>query len=114
MPVNIDQWRAGIGRFHSRTVISKTKNKFSDPIIIFKCMLTFFYNIFLSILVLKAGDIELNPGPKKIPFSYFSCCHWNANSLAADNYSKILALRAYNSTYKYDFICISETYIILY
>ena len=110
MPVNIDQWHAGIGRFHSRIVISKTKNNFSDPIIIFKCMLAFFYNIFLSIFILKAGDIELNPGPKKIPYSYFSCCHWNVDSLAADNYSKVLALKAYNSTYKYDFICISETF----
>ena len=80
MPVNIDPWRAGIGRFHSRIVISKTKKKFSDPIIIFKCMLTFFYNVFLSIFILKAGDIELKPGPKQIPHSYFSCCHWDINS----------------------------------
>ena len=67
-------------------------------------MLTFFYISFSS-LVLKAGDIELNPGPKKIPYSYFSCCHCNVNSLAADNYFKVPALKAYNSTYKYDFIC---------
>ena len=70
-----------------------------------------FYNIFLSIFVLKAGDIKLNPGPKKIPYSYFSCCHLNVNSLAPDNYSKVLALKAYNSTYKYDFVCISETFL---
>ena len=31
-------------------------------------------------------------------------------SLAIDNYSKVLALKAYNSTYKYDFICIWETF----
>ena len=111
MPVNIDQWRAGIGRFHSRIISQKTKNNFSDPIIIFKCMLTFFYNVFLSIFILKAGDIELNPGPKQIPHSYFSCCHWNVNSLATDNYSKVLALKAHNSTCKYDFICISETFL---
>ena len=61
MPVNIDQWCAGIGRFHSH-----------DPILIFKCMLTYFYNVFLSIFILKvkARDIELNSGPKKIPDSY--------------------------------------------
>ena len=74
-------------------------------------MLAFFYNILLSIFILKAGDIELNPGPKKIPYSYFSCCHWNVNSLAADNYSKVLALKAHNSTYKYDFTCISQTFL---
>ena len=68
MPVIIDQWRAGVGRFRSRIVILKTKKKLSDPIIIFKCILTFFYNVFLSILILKAGDIKLNPKPKKIHF----------------------------------------------
>ena len=75
MPVNIAQWRAGIGRFHSRIISQKTKNNLCDPIIISECMLTFFYNVFLSIFILKAVDIELNPGPKKIPHSYFSCCH---------------------------------------
>ena len=37
-----------------------------------------------------------------------SCCHWNVNSLVAQNLSKITQLVAYNSLYKYDFICISE------
>ena len=75
-------------------------------------MITFFYNVFLSILILKARDIKLNPGPPpKNPHSYFSCCHWNINSLATDNYSKVLALKTCNSTYKYDFICISETFL---
>ena len=74
-------------------------------------MLTFFYKVSFSILILKAGDIELIPGPLKNPHSYFTCCHWNVKSLATDNYSKVLALKAYNSTYKYDFICISETFL---
>ena len=78
MPFNIDQWHAGIGRFHSHPVIPKTK-KISDPVIIFKCIFTFFYNVFLSILILKAGDIELNPGPPKNSHSYFSCCHLNVS-----------------------------------
>ena len=61
MSVNIDQWCADTGKFHSRIVIPKTENNLSDPIIIFKCMLTFFYNVFLSINILKDGNIELNP-----------------------------------------------------
>ena len=61
--------------------------------------------------ILNAGDIKLNPGPKKNSHSYFSCCHWSVNSLATDNYSKVLTLKTYNSTYKYDFICISETFL---
>ena len=36
-------------------------------------MFTFFYNVFLSILSPKAGDIGLNPGPNKNSDSYFSC-----------------------------------------
>ena len=111
MPVNIDQWRAGIGRFHCHLVIPKPKKKLSDPFIIFTWIFTFFYNVFLSILILKTGDIELNPGPQKHSHSYFSCCHWNVNSLATENYSKVLALKACNSIYKYDFICISETFL---
>ena len=65
----------------------------------------------MSILVLKTGDIELNPGPNKKSHSYFSCCHWNVNSLPTDNYCKVAALKAYNSVYKYDFLCVSETFL---
>ena len=28
-----------------------------------------------------------------------------------DNYFKVAALKAYNSIYKYDFICLSETFL---
>ena len=111
MPVNIDQWCTSIGRFHSCLAIPKTKKKLSDPVIIFKCIFTFFYNVFLSILILKVGDIELNPGLQKQSHSYFNWHHWNVNSLATDNYSKVVALKAYNSIYKYDFICISQTFL---
>ena len=65
MPVKIDQWRAGIGRFYNRLVIPKTKKKLSDPVIIFKYIFTFFYDIFLSILILKTGDFELYLDPIK-------------------------------------------------
>ena len=95
IPVNIHKWYAGIERFHSHLVILKTKKKLSDPVIIFTCIFIFFYNVVLSILILKAGGIELNPGPPKNSHSYFSCCHWNANSLATDNYSKFVALKVY-------------------
>ena len=65
----------------------------------------------MYILALKAGDIELNPGPNKKSHSYFSCCHWNVNSLPTDNYCKVASLKAYNSVYKYDFLCVSETFL---
>ena len=57
------------------------------------------------------GDIELNPGPKKLRNKSLSVCHWNLNNLTADNYSKLTQLKAYTSMYKHDFICLSETYL---
>ena len=94
----------GIGRFHNRLVIPKTKKHFSDPVIIFKCIFTFFYDEFLSVLILKGEDIKLNPWPNKNSYLYLSYCHWNVNSLATDNYSKVVALKTYNFICKYDFI----------
>ena len=38
-------------------------------------------------------------------------CHWNLNSLCAHNFSKVTQLKAYNSLYKHDSICLSETYL---
>ena len=57
------------------------------------------------------GDIELNPAPRKLKTNSFSIFHWNLNSLATHNYSKLTQLIAYNSVYKHDFICLSETYL---
>ena len=57
------------------------------------------------------GDIELNPGPRKLKINSFSICHWNLNSSAAYNFSKLTQLIAYNSIYKHDFISLSETYL---
>ena len=65
---------------------------------------------FLHILLLQHGDIETNPGPQKEKTKNLSCCHWNVNSLIAHNLFKISQLEAYNSVYKHDFICISETF----
>ena len=39
-----------------------------------------------------------------------SCCHWNVNSPIAHNVSKLSQLEVYNSVYKHDFICISDTF----
>ena len=57
------------------------------------------------------GDIELNPGPRKLKENIFSIRHWNLNSITAHNFSTLTQLKAYISTYKQDFICLSETYL---
>ena len=55
------------------------------------------------------GDIESNPVPRPNSGQSFSICHWNPDSIAAHNFSKISLLRAYNAIHHYDLICLSET-----
>ena len=79
----------------------------------------YFENVCFSLLILlylficlkSHGDIELNPGPRKSKNCSLSVCHSNLNSLCAHNFSKVTQLKAYNSLYKHDFICLSETYL---
>ena len=59
-----------------------------------------------------ASDIELNPSPRKNNTSYnFSFCHWNLNSIAAHNFSKLSLLEAYIVQHKFNMICLSETFL---
>ena len=67
--------------------------------------------LFIFALLLCHGDIEINPGPKKLKKISLSVCHWNLNSLSAYNFSKLTQLKAYISIYKHDFKCLSETYL---
>ena len=72
--------------------------------------MNFFYPFFSENLLLLHGDIETNPGPNK-NYKSFTCCHWNVNSLTAHHMLKLSSIAAYNSVHKYNFICISETYL---
>ena len=67
--------------------------------------------MYVFILLRCHGDTELNPDPKKSKENILSVCHWNRNSITAHNFSKLTQLKAYVSTYKNDFICLSETYL---
>ena len=62
-------------------------------------------------LLKLCGDIESNPGPRPNSSQSFSICHWNLNSIAAHNFSKISLLKAYNAIHTFDIICLSETYL---
>ena len=64
----------------------------------------------MHLLLLQHGDIKRNPVPRRSQRKGLSYSHWNVNSLVAQNLSKIPQLEAYNSLYKHDFTCISETY----
>ena len=72
--------------------------------------MNFFYSFFSKSLLLLHGDIETNPSPNKKCKS-FTCCHWNVNSPTAHSMLNLSSIAAYNSIHKYDFICISETYL---
>ena len=67
--------------------------------------------LYLCSLLLLHGDIESNPGPRNSKNYLPSFCHWNLTSLPAHNFAKLLLLKAYNAKYKYDFICLYETYL---
>ena len=69
-----------------------------------------YFMYFLHLLLHTLRDIERNHGPQNVQIKNLSCCHLNVNSLAAQSLSKLTQLEAYNSLYKHDFMCISETY----
>ena len=73
--------------------------------------LLFDYLWFTCNLLLLCGDVELNLGSNQNTAKKLSIWHWNLNSIAVHNFVKLVLLKAYNSIYKFDIICLSETYL---
>ena len=69
----------------------------------------FFDIIFSEILSVNSGDIETNPGPRKL--SPIKCCHWNLNGLAAHDFIKVPLIKAFISTHNFDILYLSETFL---
>ena len=126
MTVNLATWRTVIGIFNCRKsamcshVCNLTKNFVSMIEVLLQCWhyvegasISLLTLVYIFVFLQCHGDIELNPGPRKPKSNNFSVCHWNLNSLSAHNFTKLTQLKAYNSIYKYDFICLSETYLVL-
>ena len=67
--------------------------------------------LYVLLIRLRGGEVELNPGPKRNTVQTLSICHWNLNSICAHNFAKLTLLRAYVSVCKFDIICLSETYL---
>ena len=91
MSVYIDQQQAVIGMFYANLSCISIKRsrcifigQIAEIIIFFCC------SFFVLILLLKHGDIGINPGPKKKLSKYFSCCQWNLNSILAHNKLSLL------------------------
>ena len=126
MTVSLTQWRVSVGMFNSRLSgilgISNKNNLRKNFTIVLEIMFLFYHYFesafiilltFLYIFTLLCchGDIELNPGPRKLKVNTLSVCHWILNSLTAHDFSKLTQLKVYMSTYKHDFLCLSETYL---
>ena len=63
----------------------------------------------MSLLLLRSGDIEINPGPKKS--SVIKFCHWKLNGLAAHDFLQVSLIEAFITTHNSDIICLSETFL---
>ena len=58
------------------------------------------------------GDIELNPGPKKLKQNTFPICHWNLNSITAHNFSKLTQFwRIFQLTNMISYVCLKRNLI---
>ena len=105
MPISILQWRAEIGIFNAKLVKYPCRSKYRVNV----CPRNF---CMFLLLLICAGGIDFNPGPRKNNNSYnFSFCHWNLNSIAAHNFSKLSLLEAYKVEHKFDIICLLETFL---
>ena len=71
----------------------------------------FFASAFLSIKLLKHGDVEVNLGLKPKDTQSFSIFHWTLNRIDVHNFSKISLFQVCNWAHKYDIICLSKTYL---
>ena len=124
MGINVVQWRCSVGMFNCRRLKSTNdlvnnprKNLFTLFEVLFvllhysECFFSLLTLLYLFTFLKCHRDIEINPGPRKLKTSSLSVCHWNLNSLCAHNHEKLTQLKAYNSLYKYDFICLSETFL---
>ena len=72
---------------------------------------TYLFHVWLFFIRTKrSGDIEPNPGPKLNFCQSLYICHWNLNSISAQNFIKLSLLRPYIAIHKFGIVCLSETY----
>ena len=102
MGINLAQSRSAIGMFNCY----KIKRTCCILLLPYLCVMSVHLLIWCFILSNKlcSSDIQLNPGPNKIPF--LRVCHINIRSL---NLNKIRALKTILQDY--DIVTISETHL---
>ena len=106
MTVSLGQWRALMGIFNCRISGISTNNRYNlirKLVSKYEIFLLFYHYLkgvyttvitlqYIFILLLCHGDVEPNPGPKKLKKNSLSVCDWNLNSLSALNFSKLTQL----------------------
>ena len=108
MTVSLVQWRALIGIFNCRISGTSTDNRYNlmrKFVSMLENLLLFYHYLegvcitvitllYIFVLLLCHGDIEPNPGPKKLKKNSLSVCHWNLNNLSAHNFSQFTQMKA--------------------
>ena len=122
MGISLEQYRACIGNFNSYKlsyIESSLSLRFFFsfggfpnllPYRSFLFWVQYFYIFFELSLLLLAGDIESNPGPREKD-NTLSISHWNLNSVWVDNFSKIAQITAFLSAHKFDIFCVGESFL---
>ena len=59
--------------------------------------------------MIRSGDVELNPGPKKS--SSLTFLHWNLNGITAHYFAKISLIQSHALSYNIDIIFLSKTFL---
>ena len=111
MTVNLVQWRAVTGIFNcqSSAISYHGCNLTENFVSMFKVLLYCWHYLESAFIFLLTLVYLCIIGPIKLKTNSFKVCHWNLSSLPGHNFSKPTQLKAYNSMYKYDFTCLSQT-----
>jgi hypothetical protein len=107
--IDISQWRAAIGRWHSRNTLVRVRCEHSISHLLHISLLLFVILILLVILICS-GDVELNPGPNQNESTGITICHINARSLTAEGRLDLIE-QFLGLEIEYDVICITETHL---
>ena len=79
----------------SKSYVSKISTKLYISIFLLSNILLGVLAWLCGCLIIFSSDAELNPGPKNNFSEYLSICHWNRNSISAQDYSKLFLLKAF-------------------
>ena len=67
-----------------------------------------FFSPYIYYLLLTCGDIEVNPGPKRVKLGLSNICRWNLNDI---DFVKVSFIFIYLSLHKNNIMFLSETFL---